>query len=274
MQEYISKPDHASPAPSAEQLFNTFAVNKIGMGAIASWLRRGWQDFVANPVPSLLYGMLFAATGIIMTLIAAKNSLFVISALTGFLLVGPFLALGLYEISRRREQGEKAGFMQSLKAMSGNTVNLGVYAIALGLLMMFWVRLASVVAGVFFSNQNPGQDAGLTGLWQTVFNSPQGWTFVLAFLGIGLVFALGAFITGVVTAQLMLDRQADIVTAAGTSIRAVLKNPLVMLAWALVITVIVGAGLMTFNIGLVVAMPLIAYASWHAYRDLVVQAKA
>lgn len=268
MAHMASKPAEVSDAPHADQLFKSYPVQQIEPVAIMRWLRQGWADIKANPSASLAYGIVFALVGILASIVSATNPAFFVAASTGFLLVGPFLALGLYGLSHQIEQGQTPGFWSSLSGIKDNAISLGLYAVVLGMMMVFWVRLSAVVTGIFF-NQMSVDMAGYAGLWNALVTMQQGWMFILAFFGVGLLFALFAFVTGVVTAQMLLERKVDIVTAATTSMRAVFKNPLTMLLWAFTITVVIGLGLITFDIGLIIAMPLIAHASWHAYRDIV-----
>ncbi|CAA6808863.1 MAG: Unknown protein [uncultured Thiotrichaceae bacterium] len=272
MQDYLSKPEHASAPPRAEDLFKSYQVNSVEVSAIKGWLKAGWEDIKVNPAASLAYGAIFALVGIVLSIISASNPAFFVSTATGFLLVGPFLALGLYELSRRIEQGEPVKFMSSVVAMERNTIGLALYAVGLSLLMVFWVRMAAVVTGIFFNSTTLAQE-GYAGLITGLLSMEQGWIFTLLFMVVGLLFALVAFVVSVVSVPMLLDRKADIVTAATTSVRAVLKSPLTMLCWAATITAVIGLGILTFDIGLIVAMPLIAHASWHVYRDVVVHAE-
>ncbi|QQZ29771.1 DUF2189 domain-containing protein [Thiothrix subterranea] len=268
MAQIASKSAGVSSAPHAEQLFKSYPVQHVEPAAIMRWLRQGWADMKANPSASLAYGIVFALVGILMSIVSATNPAFFVAASTGFLLVGPFLALGLYGLSHQIEQGQAPRFWSSLRGIRENAISLGLYAVVLGMMMVFWVRLSAVITGIFFNQMSVDME-GYAGLWNALFTMEQGWMFILAFFGMGLLFALLAFMTGVVTAPMLLERKVDIVTAATTSMRAVFKSPLTMLLWALTITVVIGLGIATFDLGLIIAMPLIAHASWHAYRDTV-----
>lgn len=267
--EYVSKPEMASAHPTPEQLFKTPTVREVSPAAIATWLGKGWHDLMQNPVASLAYGIIFSLVGIAMAMLYRAEPAFVFAAFTGFFLAGPFLALGLYALSREAEQGRKPRLFPSFFVIKENIVSLGFYAVVLAMLLIFWVRVASLVVGLFFHGINV-TDMGYVGLWNALMAMPNGLAFLATFFGVGLLFAVFAFVTGVVTAPMLLDRKVDIVTALVTSIRAVFKNPVTMLLWAITIVVVVGLGIATFNIGLIIAMPLIAHATWHAYRDLVV----
>lgn len=253
-------------APSNTLLFGGPEVNKVTTQDVSTWLKKGWQDLKTSPF-SLFYGLVFAFVGITLSRYASNNPVIVFAATTGFLLLGPFLGLGIYELSRSLEKGEKPDFTRSLLAIANNFFSLVIYAGILGAMLFLWVRLSMVVATIFFDTEPLQQSmwTWLGGLAQT----DGGLLFLLSFFGAGLLFAVGAFVTGVVTVPLLMDRKLDIVTAVSTSLRVCAKNPAPMLKWALLITVIIGLGLATYDIGLIIAMPLVAHASWHAYKATV-----
>ncbi len=276
MQAY--QPKHAvpvSPPPTTKELFQTYSVKDVDYADIKKWLLLGWNDIQKNPAASLAYGAILALTGIIFSKLFSWNAALVTSATTGFLLFGPFLAIGLYDLSRRIEHNEPPTFRHSMSAISHNMLGLGIYALALAMLFISWVMSTLLFMGVLFpissvTVTDPSYLGVFSGL-AALMTIPQGWLFILGFFAIGLLFAATAFMTGVVTVPMLLHRKVDIVTAGATSFRAVLKNPLVMAAWAGIIVLVIGFGLVTYYIGLIIAMPLIAHASWHAYRNLVEQ---
>jgi uncharacterized membrane protein len=263
------------PPPTAKELFQTYSVKHVDYADIKKWLLLGWADIQKNPAASLAYGAILALTGIVFSMLFSWNAALVTAAATGFLLFGPFLAVGLYDLSRRIEHNEPPTFRHSMGAISHNMLGLGIYALALAVLFISWVMSTLLFMGVLFPSSSLtvtasgslGIFSGLTAL--TTIN--QGWLFILGFFAIGLLFATAAFMTGVVTVPMLLHRKVDLITAGATSFLAVLRNPLVMAVWAGIIALVIGFGLLTYYIGLIIAMPLIAHASWHAYRDLVEQ---
>ena len=272
MEAYVPKPENENPRRHADQLFDAYEVNTVPLSSISRWLKFGWDDLMANPKASLPYGLIFALGGILVNLIMYNDPVFVVAATAGFLLMGPFLATGEYDISRELESGRKISFVQSMKAVSKNSVSFGIYAIFLGLIIVFWVRIAAVITGLFFHNVDVQQES-FWGMWQSMVDMPQGPLYAFIFLGVGFLFSAVVYVTGVVTPQLLLDRKVDIVTAASTSVRAVMKSPATFALWAVVISAITGLGLLTFDLGLIITMPWISHASWHLYREVVTTRK-
>lgn len=251
-----------------DQSFTYYPVRQVEFSSISRWLSQGWEDIKANPLSSLMYGVIFALVGIVMSILSANNPGFFMAEAAAFMLLGPFLALGLYDLSYRHEQGDHVNFLKSVVALKRNAVNLALYAAFLGVLTLLWLRMSAIVADVFIENMATiGQS--YNGFMAMLLGSKLGWLFTFSFLSVGLMFAIVSFVTGVVTVPMLLERKVSLVTALNTSIRAILANWKVMLGWAATIALIIGAGLLPFSLGLIVAMPLISYASWHAYRDMV-----
>lgn len=241
-------PDVASVAPTAP----------------LRWLARGWADLRSAPAASLFYGACFALMGWLIHVVF-QNMVELTSALTaGFLLVGPFLATGLYEISRRRECGQPVSLAATLTAWRGNLGALSLFALGLTVIMLVWARASLVTFALFFSTGMPT----LKNFFGQVV-STEHLDFLITYFAVGGVFASIAFAVSVVSVPMMLDRGTDTVVAALTSVRALFANPLPLLLWAVLIVLVVGAGFATLFVGLIVAVPLIGHATWHAYRDLV-----
>ena len=268
MNAYVAKHVEQGSVPTTRELFQSYEVNKVEMSEIKKWLSKGYTDLKTNPLISITYGLAFAVVGFLLSMIADANPVFVGSTTTGFLLVGPFLALGLYFVSSKIEKGEQVSFSQSLGAISQNMRCIGIYAITLGFVMSVWVRISTLVASLSI-NDVTLTETGNIALFKSLMTMDQGFSLIFGLFAVGLVFATVAFITGVVTLPMLMDDKVDIVTAVSTSIRVVKRNPSVMAVWAITIAVIIGFGIATNFIGLLVLMPLISFASWHAYRDLV-----
>lgn len=240
------------------------AIRTVPLGAPFKWLALGWRDLRAAPMVSLFYGITFALMGWLIYAVF-EHMVELTSALTaGFLLLGPFLATGLYDISRRRQRGENVAVPDTLTAWRSNLGAFSLFALALTVILLVWARASLVTFALFFSG---GMPTLKNFLGQVV--SAEHVDFLVTYFAVGGVFAAIVFAVSVVSVPMMLDRGTDTVVAALTSVRALFTNPLPLLLWAILIVLIVGLGFATLFIGLVVAVPWIGHATWHAYQDLV-----
>jgi uncharacterized membrane protein len=243
-------------------------VRRVELERPWAWLAAGWRDLVAAPAISLSYGVLFAMIGWAVTFgLWRLDAIYLILPLSaGFLIMGPILAVGLYEVSRSRERGETRSFAEVLGAYRANPAHIALMGVTLLLLFLAWVRIAVLIFFLFFGLQPPS----LADFVGQVFFSSASLPFLIIGTAAGAVLAALAFGLSAVSIPLLLDRPHEhVVTAIATSFRVILENPTTMLFWAVLIVVFVGAGLVTLYLGLVVTLPLIGHATWHAYRDLV-----
>ena len=225
----------------------------------------GWRDFLAAPGIGLFYGVCFWLMAVVLTLVFRNKPEYVMSIASGCLLIGPFLAMGLYEVSRRREAGIQPELGASLTCWDKHVRSMGMLVLVLIVLELLWGRASLVVFAVFFNTGMPST----TGVLQAVFN-PQNWSFVAVYTVVGGVFAALVFSTSVVSIPMILDRDTDALTAGITSMRVVVENPGVMLLWGALITLIVAVSLWFWGVGLLLAGPVLGFASWHAYRAAVI----
>lgn len=236
------------------------------------WLAAGWSDFVKAPVISLAYG--FVVTLIMwVTFYILQTSDFYASALAlvaGFVLIGPLLAVGLYEISHRLEQRLPVSLLDTRQGWRRNTK--AILAIGLVMLLMFlgWFVLSAQTTVLFYAmTGNAGPAIWTTVDWQTFVLSVR-LPMVLTFGIIGLIAVSVTYVMTVVSVPMLIDKkEMDTITAIVTSIHTVRKNPAVMILWAGLIAVFTGVAVAPLFLGLVIVFPLLAYASWHAYRDLI-----
>jgi uncharacterized membrane protein len=240
-------------------------VNVLQRGAAWRWLKAGWDDLRAAPGASLFYGAVLALMGWVLRHFFGEAA-YALAFATGFLLVGPFLAMGMYDISRRRERGLPVSVGATLTAWRANVPAIGFYAVILALLMAVWIRVSVVVVALFFEGGMPNAATLLPDL----AHSENGPFFLLAYVAAGFGFALLVFATSVVSLPMLLDREKmDTLTAMITSFNALRQNFAAMLLWAVVIVGLIALGFATFYAGLVVVVPLIGHATWHAYRETV-----
>jgi uncharacterized membrane protein len=243
-------------------------VRRVELDRPWTWLARGWRDFQRALPVSVAYGVLFAVAGYAITLglYLADLVYLILPMVCGFMIIGPLLAVGLYEVSRRLEAGEPVSLRTALSAWGRNGSQIGLMGIVLMLFLFAWIRLAALIFMLFYGLAPPS----LEHLVAQTFLSAEGLPFLIVGTAIGGVLAALAFAISVISIPLLLDRpDANVITAIATSIVAVRENPAPMAFWAVLIAVFAGAGLVTLYLGLILTLPLIGHASWHAYRDLV-----
>ncbi len=240
-------------------------IKSVSAGAPFAWLAAGWRDFGAAPGASLFYGIAFVIMGYLLNTFFASQPHITLALGTGFTLIGPFLALGLYDLSRRRERGEQSQLAASLTAWNSNPGAIGFYALILLLLFAGWARVSVVLVALFYSGSMPS----IATFAQHLVFSAENLEFLAIYFGVGASFALLVFAVSVVSIPLMMDRGTDTVTAMIASFLALTRNFPAMLVWAALIGVMLFAGLATLYIGLAITGPIIGHATWHAYRALV-----
>jgi uncharacterized membrane protein len=240
------------------------AVRAVPFTAPFGWLAKGWQDFRAHPLPSVFYGVCFAAMGWAIALTFRHAYEYLSALVTGFFLVGPFLAIGLYDLSRRREKGEPAWLAPTLDAWARNVGAIGMFAVVLVVILLVWARASLVVFALFYTGEMP---TVASFLGQLV--SPENLEFIFAYFCVGGFFAVLTFAISVVSVPMMLDRNTDGVIAVLTSLKAFAASVPAMIVWGLIIAVLTAAGFALLFVGLIVAVPVIGHATWHAYRALV-----
>ena len=240
------------------------AVREIGFGRPLVWLGQGWRDFLAHPLQSAFYGACFAVMGWLIVFTFRNAYQYVSALVTGFFLVGPFLAIGLYDLSRRRQRGEPARLAPTLDAWRPNVGAIGMFALVLGVILLVWARASLVVFALFYTHEMPSVQGFLAQVL-----SLDNLEFLVAYFCVGGFFALLVFAISAVAVPMMMDRDTDGIVAVLTSVKAFGTNLPAMLLWGLIITVVVGAGFALWFAGLVVAVPVIGHGAWHAYRDIV-----
>lgn len=246
-------------------------IRKIGWADISQALELAAADFRAAPRLGLIFGAVYALLGGfgLLGLAGLGWTHLIFPAFSGFLLVGPIAALGLYEISRRRETGQPlrdTGIFLAFRRP--NIAQIGL----LGLLLVMATNLWFVCAAVLYAIAFPSGHDSLWGLITDALTTPGGLLFTLVGSGIGGILATGIFTCCAFTAPMLLDRDVDIVTAMLTSVEAVKANKLMAFCWAAIIAGLIAGGMALGMIGLVIALPLIGHASWHLYRRVIAPA--
>jgi uncharacterized membrane protein len=236
-------------------------------GAALSWLGAGWRDLWRNPVPSLLYGLaVFAVSAaIVWGLFRLGLDYILFPALAGFMVMGPLLAIGLYQKSRAIEQGEPVSLSRMIfvKAASGGQV--WYTGAILSLLMLVWMRAAVIIYALFFGLR---PFPGLHEVAAMLFGTPIGWAMLLVGTVVGGLFAAFSFAISAFAIPMLLDERVDAFTAMGTSISMVWRNLPVMIAWGAIVLALFLVSVATGLLGLIVVFPLLGHATWHSYRAL------
>ena len=258
-------PSHSAPPyvppPSEEPLKEIVVLRWIDP---FRWLRRGAMDVLAQPGIALFYGLCFWLMAVVLGSVFRSRPEYAMSIASGCLLIGPFLAMGLYEVSRRRELDLKPELGASLTCWDDHLKSMGMLVLVLIVLELLWGRASLVVFAVFFNTGMPST----TGVMQAIFN-PDNWEFLLVYLAVGGAFAGLVFSVAVVSIPMILDRDTDAISAAITSLQVVFSNVGVMLLWGILLSALVFLALLPWGAGLILVGPLLGHASWHAYRGSV-----
>ncbi|MBK7026485.1 MAG: DUF2189 domain-containing protein [Burkholderiaceae bacterium] len=255
--DYVPYVPPASDAPKKEIL-------KLNFSDPFIWLRRGWQDLLSFKSCTTFFGVCFFVMAVVLGIVFRNKPEYTMSIVSGCLLLGPFLALGLYEVSRRNELGLPKSFIQSTTCWRNHIRSMGMLVLVLIVLELLWGRASLVVFAVFFNTGMPST----TGVMEAIFNA-QNLEFLLVYAMVGGVFAALVFAVSVVSIPMILDRDTDAISAAITSIQVVFVNLPVMLLWGALLTVLVAVALIPAGLGLIVIGPWLGYATWHAYRGSV-----
>src|SRR4051812_37608933 len=245
-------------------------IRTIGLSDLNDALRRGWEDFKAVPSHAIVLCLIYPVLGLVLARTVLGYSvlplLFPLAA--GFALLGPFAALGLYELSRRREAGEPASAWDAVEVLRspslGAMVGLGTLLLAL---FVTWVATAQAIYVAAFGY---AAAAGIPDFLERVLTTSQGWWLIVVGCGVGFLFAVVALCISVVSFPLMLDRHASAGDAIVTSLRAVARNPVPMAVWGLIVAVLLVLGSLPLFLGLAVVIPLLGHATWHLYRKVIV----
>ncbi|MFG5408631.1 DUF2189 domain-containing protein [Piscinibacter sakaiensis] len=252
-----SAPDSA--APGAFDL----PLQPLGWRDPFRWLALGWRDFRRCPGIGLFYGTAFAVMGGLLMKVFAAAPAYTLALSAGFLLMGPFLCMGLYDASARLERGERPDLGRSLLIWTERLGALAIFCVVLLVLEMLWARASLVIFAVSF-DRVPDFHGSLLRLV-----SLENAGFIAVYLAVGGVFAALIYGVSVVSIPMILDRGTDAIGSGLMSLRLVLAQPGVMLLWAALLALAVFAAMLPAFLGLLVVAPVLGHASWHAYRAAV-----
>jgi uncharacterized membrane protein len=245
-------------------------VRTIGPRDLIDALAKGFADFWAMPTHVIFLSLIYPVIGLLIAGAAFGANLLplVYPFAAGFALVGPFAAIGLYELSRRRERGQEADWSHVFDLLQANSFR-AILALGLLLLAIFglWIAVAQAIYVSHFGYADP---QSIDHFLREVLTTPAGHRMILIGNGVGFLFALVAFTLSVVAFPLLIDRDVGAAAAALTSVKAVLRNPFTMALWGLIVAAALLVGSLPFFVGLAIVVPVLGHATWHLYRKVVV----
>lgn len=245
-------------------------IRKISTADVWDALRHGLDDFWEHPSHYAFAGLMYPVIMIVVAVwVSGQNVLPLLYPLaSGFALLGPFVALIFYEISRRQELGLDASWRHGFEVLrSPGLLSIAVVGLVLGVLFVTWLIVAQVLFVGLLGDTPP---ASLQAMFYEIFTTANGWMLIVAGNLLGLLFAIEVLFISVVSFPLILDRHVSPHVAIETSIKATLANPVPVGLWGLIVAIALGVGMATLFVGLVIIIPVLGHATWHLYRKLIV----
>ena len=257
-------PDQRNDAASPQLVAALLPINTVGLNEPLQWLSLGWQDFTQAPKLGLLYGLCFFVMGHALLLAFKSAPLYVLALGASFLMVGPFLSLGLYQISQDLQALQQPTLKRSVCAWQPIASPLTLFASALLVSGIVWGGASLLLFTLSFDTMQLNSNT-----W-TALLSLNNLSLLVAYLVLTAAFAGLVFTTSVIAMPMMCDKRVGARTAGLTSVRACQKNPGTMTLWAMLIAALVVAAMLPWFVGLLVIGPVLGHATWHAYQALVV----
>lgn len=233
-------------------------------------LRKGWDDLMHFRSDVVFVCLLYPVIGGVLVAMALQGNLvqLLFPTIAGFALAGPVAAIGLYEMSRQRELGEKATWTALFDVMRSPRFG-GILMLALfhGVIFLVWIMVANMI---FKVTLGPEADTSMTGFFTQVLTTSAGWAMAIIGTAVGFCFAVAVLAISVVSFPMMLDRDVSLPVAVTTSVRVARENPVVIGMWGVIVAGCLAAGALPAMLGLVLILPLLGHATWHLYRAAVV----
>ena len=259
---------HAITGTAAETRADP-VVRQITINDLKDAARKGLDDFMSMPTHVIFLAIIYPLVGLFLARLTFGHEMLplLFPLVAGYALIGPFAAIGLYEMSRQREQGREVSWRNALDVFKCPSLDaIGALGLVLMIVFLLWLVAAMFLYRSLFNGYNPQSVMGFIG---EILTTPHGWALIVLGHIAGFPFAVLALTIGVVSFPMLLDRDVGALTAVRTSVRAVLLNPVPMAAWGLFVAVALALGSVPFFVGLAVVMPVLAHASWHLYRKVV-----
>jgi len=245
------------------------SIRRIGVADVRRALAEGVDDFLAIPTQLIFLGLLYPLIGLVAARAAWGGDLLPLlyPMVAGLSLMGPVAALGIYELSRRRERGEPVTWLNAFDVLRSPAIGtIAALGVLLAVVFVAWLTAARVIYTATLGDLPP---ASIGSFARTILDTPEGWTLILVGNAVGFCFALLVLATTVVSFPMLLDRNVSLAKAVGTSVRACLANPGPMALWGLIVAAALLLGCIPAFVGLAVAMPVLGHATWHLYRKVV-----
>ncbi|ACA19665.1 conserved hypothetical protein [Methylobacterium sp. 4-46] len=245
------------------------AVHRIGPADLRTALAKGWGDFLDNPTHVLFIVMIYPIAGVILAAAVFENDLLplLFPLASGFALIGPFAAIGLYEMSRRRERGQETDWVQAYAPLTRRSPRaiLGVGLVLTAIFLAWLVVAMGIYRALFDGAAYASAGAFLT----DVLTTPRGWALIVVGNLAGAAFSLLALAVSAVSIPLLVDRDTDAGTAIETSMALMRENPGTMALWGVIVAALLVVGMASLFVGLAVVLPVLGHATWHLYRRAV-----
>ncbi|MDP4022628.1 DUF2189 domain-containing protein [Methylobacterium sp. NEAU 140] len=253
------------------------AVRDIGADDLKAALRAGFDDFLAMPTHVVFISLMYPLIGLVLATLSFGNDVLplLFPLASGFALIGPFAAVGLYELSRRRQLGQSTGWNAAFRDLARRDAG-ALLAIGglLGAIFLAWIVVADALYAGIYGAAAPGASpgaapGGILAFAADVLTTPRGWALIVIGNLVGFAFSLLALALSIVSVPLIVDRHVDALTAVATSVAAFRRNPRTLLGWGVLVAAVLVAGTLPLFVGLAVAMPILGHATWHLYRRIV-----
>ena len=257
------KPAPATASPSE------ITVRSIGAADLREALARGYSDFMVRPTHLFFLCAVYPVVGLIFARLTFGYDVLPVlfPLVSGFAIIGPLAATGLYELSRRREQGLDFSWWHVFDVLHCPSIrSIVVLGLILALIFAAWLFAAQMIFGIFFGDWTP---ASISEFTSRVFTTPEGWKLIVVGCGVGFGFAVVSMVLSVFALPMLLDSNVGVLTAIDTSIRGVLANPKTIAVWGVIVVVALILGSIPLFMGLAVVLPVLGHATWHLYRKVV-----
>jgi len=244
-------------------------IRTISRKDIREALRKGYDDFTTFRSDVMFLVGIYPIIGICLAVISFDRALMpmLFPLAAGFALLGPLAAIGLYEMSRRREAGEKVGWDAALASLRAHVVGpvmvLGIYLLGIFVAWMFFANL------IYAATLGPEPPESALGFLNDVLTTPAGWMMILIGMAVGFAFACMVLVVSLISFPMLIDRRAGLPVAVSTSFRVARNNPVTVATWGLLVAVAMAVGTIPFFLGLIIVLPVLGHATWHLYRAAV-----